>query len=98
MKIETKWDLAQRCYFLDGDGAIRTGVVSEILLNITQHSGEFHVVENIRVSGIADTLNTKVGNIIRPADKLFPDKESAGIAWLQLNGLDCGLSTLERQR
>jgi hypothetical protein len=96
MKIETKWNLAQRGYFINNEGTICTGVVSEVLLNIKMHSGELHVVENIIISGVPDTMNTKVGNSRMSADKLFPDKESAGIAWLQLNGLDCGLSTIER--
>lgn len=92
MTIKTKWELSQRCYYLDSDGAIRTGTVSEI--DLTIKACETHIVETIRVTAVADTLNTKTGNIRTEACKLFPDKESAGIAWLRLNGLDCGLGIL----
>jgi hypothetical protein len=95
MNIETKWNLDQRCYFINDEGAIRTGIVSEIIVNIKKHSDIPYMVETIIVTGVTDNLNTKTASTRALADKFFPDKESAGLAWLKLNGLNCGLSKQE---
>lgn len=91
MKIETKFNIYDKLWFIDGTGI----VIEVIIVNI-----------DIKVSGNINSAlepNTAIEYRIRPTskssytytcikeNKLYKTKQEAGEAWLKSQGLKCGI-------
>jgi len=79
MKIETKYNIDDTVYF------IHAGQIQELKVAVVK----FSTMVNKNGSSVYYALNRYTDQAYE--SDLYPTKEEAGKAWLESQGLDCGL-------
>lgn len=93
MQIETKFNVGDELWFIDGKGQILDITVLRIDINVKGPSNNQHfdtkTVIEYRI-GITLGLNSTFTGV--KENQLYRTKQEAGEAWMESQGLKCGVS------
>ena len=93
MQIETKFNIYDKLWFIDGQGKILEVIINSIDIKVTgrmpNHHFDYKIVIEYRIRPTSESSYTF--NCIKE-NKLYKTKQEAGEAWLKSQGLKCGVS------
>ena len=93
MQIETKFNIDDKLWFIDGQGKILEVIIESIDIKVSgkipNHHFDYKTVIEYRIRPTSESSYTF--NCIKE-NKLYKTKQEAGEAWLKSQGLKCGVS------
>ena len=93
MQIETKFNINDKLWFIDGQGKILEVIIESIDIKvigkIPNHHFDYKTVIEYRIRSTSESSYTF--NCIKE-HQLYKTKQEAGEAWLKSQGLKCGVS------
>ena len=94
MQIETKFNINDKLWFIDGQGKILEVVINSIDIKVSDkiiRNGHFETITVIeyRIRPTSESSYTFTGIY---ENRLYKTKQEAGEAWLKSQGLKCGVS------
>ena len=84
MQIETKFNIDDKLWFIDGQGKILEVIINSIDIKVRNKT----VIE-YRIRPTSESSYTFTGIY---ENRLYKTKQEAGEAWLKSQGLKCGVS------
>ena len=92
MQIETKFNINDKLWFIDGQGKILEVIINSIDIKVTgrmpNHHFDYKTIIEYRII-ITSTRHTFT---CIKENQLYKTKQEAGEAWLKSQGLKCGVS------
>ena len=93
MQIETKFNIDDKLWFVDGQGQILEVIINSIDIKVSgrmpNHNFDYKTVSEYRIRSTSESNYTF--NCIKE-HQLYKTKQEAGEAWLKSQGLKCGVS------
>ena len=93
MQIETKFNIDDKLWFIDGQGKILEVIINSIDIKVSgkipNHHFDTKTVIEYRIRPTSESNYTF--NCIKE-NQLYKTKQEAGEAWLKSQGLKCGVS------
>ena len=93
MQIETKFNIDDKLWFIDGQGKILEVIIESIDIKVSgkipNHHFDYKTVIEYRIRSTSESSYTF--NCIKE-HQLYKTKQEAGEAWLKSQGLKCGVS------
>ena len=92
MQIETKFNVGDKHWFIDGTGKLLEVIIESIDIKVIANINsalETNVLIEYRIRHTSESSYTF--NCIKE-NKLYKTKQEAGEAWLKSQGLKCGVS------
>ena len=93
MQIETKFNVGDKLWFVDGKGQILEVIINSIDIKVNgkmvNHNFNTIAVVEYRIRPTSESSYTF--NCIKE-NRLYKTKQEAGEAWLKSQGLKCGVS------
>ena len=93
MQIETKFNVNDKHWFIDGQGKILEVIINSIDIKVSgrmvNHPFDSKTVIEYRIS---PTLESNYAFTGVKENRLYNTKQEAGEAWLKSQGLKCGVS------
>ena len=93
MQIETKFNINDKLWFIDGQGKILEVIINSIDIKVNgrmvNHNFNTITVIEYRIRPTSESSYTFTGI---HENKLYKTKQEAGEAWLKSQGLKCGVS------
>ena len=93
MQIETKFNIDDKLWFIDGQGKILEVIINSIDIKVSgkipNHHFDYKTVIEYRIRPTSESSYTF--NCIKE-HQLYKTKQEAGEAWLKSQGLKCGVS------
>ena len=93
MQIETKFNVGDKLWFIDGQGKILEVIINSIDIKvsgkITNHHFDYKTVIEYRIRPTSESNYAFTGV---KENRLYNTKHEAGEAWLKSQGLKCGVS------
>ena len=93
MQIETKFNIDDKLWFIDGQGKILEVIIESIDIKVSgkipNHHFDYKTVIEYRIRPTSESSYTF--NCIKE-HQLYKTKQEAGEAWLKSQGLKCGVS------
>ena len=93
MQIETKFNIDDKLWFIDGQGKILEVIINSIDIKVTgrmpNHHFDYKTVIEYRIRPTSESSYTFTGIY---ENRLYKTKQEAGEAWLKSQGLKCGVS------
>ena len=92
MQIETKFNVGDKHWFIDGTGNILLVIITDIKINVRQNINSTLEPNVVIEYHIRPTVGSKNAITGVKEDRLYDTKQEAGEAWLKSQGLKCGVS------
>ena len=93
MQIETKFNIDDKLWFIDGQGKILEVIINNIDIKVSgrmvNHNFDTKTVIEYRIRPTSESSYTFTGIY---ENRLYKTKQEAGEAWLKSQGLKCGVS------
>ena len=93
MQIETKFNIDDKLWFIDGQGKILEVIIESIDIKVSgkipNHHFDYKTIIEYRIRPTSESSYTF--NCIKE-HQLYKTKQEAGEAWLKSQGLKCGVS------
>ena len=93
MQIETKFNVGDKLWFIDGAGIILEVIIYSIDIKVSgkvpNHHFDYKTVIEYRIRPTSESSYTFTGIY---ENRLYKTKQEAGEAWLKSQGLKCGVS------
>ena len=93
MQIETKFNIDDKLWFIDGQGKILEVIINNIDIKVSgkmiNHHFDYKTVIEYRIRPTSESSYTFTGI---KEHQLYKTKQEAGEAWLKSQGLKCGVS------
>ena len=93
MQIETKFNIGDKLWFIDGTGKILEVIINSIDIKVSNkmvnHKSETSIVIEHRIRPTSESSYTFTGIT---ENKLYKTKQEAGEAWMKSQGLKCGVN------
>lgn len=93
MQIETKFNIDDKLWFIDGQGKILEVIINSINIKVSGRMVNYHfdskTVIEYRIRPTSESSYTFTGIY---ENRLYKTKQEAGEAWLKSQGLKCGVS------
>ena len=92
MKIETKFNVGDKLWFIDGQGKLLEVIINNIDIKVSGNINsalEPNIVIEHRIRPTSESSYTFTGIY---ENRLYKTKQEAGEAWLKSQGLKCGVS------
>ena len=93
MQIETKFNIDDKLWFIDGQGKILEVIIESIDIKVSgkipNHHFDYKTVIEYSIRPTSESSYTF--NCIKE-NQLYKTKQEAGEAWLKSQGLKCGVS------
>ena len=93
MQIETKFNVGDKLWFIDGTGEILEVIINSIDIKVSgkipNHHFDSKTVIEYRIRPTSESSYTFTGIY---ENRLYKTKQEAGEAWLKSQGLKCGVS------
>lgn len=93
MQIETKFNIDDKLWFIDGQGKILKVIINSIDIKVSgkmvNHHFDYKTVIEYRISPTSKSSYTFT---CIKEHQLYKTKQEAGEAWLKSQGLKCGVS------
>ena len=94
MQIETKFNINDKLWFIDGQGKILEVIIESIGIKVSgkipNHHFDTKTVIEYRIRPTSSTNHSTFTGIYE--NRLYKTKQEAGEAWLKSQGLKCGVS------
>ena len=93
MQIETKFNIDDKLWFIDGQGKILEVIINSIDIKVSgrmvNHHFDSKTVIEYRIRPTSESSYTFTGIY---ENRLYKTKQEAGEVWLKSQGLKCGVS------
>ena len=93
MQIETKFNIDDKLWFIDGQGKILEVIINSIDIKVSgkvpNHHFDYKTVIEYRIRPTSESSYTFT---CIKENQLYKTKQEAGEAWLKSQGLKCGVS------
>ena len=93
MKIETKFNINDKLWFIDGQGKILEVIINSIDIKVSGKIPNHHFdTKTVIEYRIRPTSESSYTFTCIKDNRLYKTKQEAGEAWLKSQGLKCGVS------
>lgn len=87
MQIETKFNIDDKLQFIDGQGQILEAIINSIDIKVSGKIPNHHIEYRIRPTSESSYTFSCIKE-----NNLYKTKQEAGEAWMESQGLKCGVS------